>query len=213
MADADTLFYSHYSQFPMDQWRWPNFSPRELASKREGELKIDIPSLDLLQALRTRLGKPLLITSAYRSPAHNRAVGGATNSYHMRGRAFDVRQDNQDPQEFERVAREVGFTGVIRYPSSGFIHIDTRPGRYDAGPAFPLSASRLPVERPAEPETFRDDAQAKAAAGAGTAGVVAVALEALPHVGFLGSLAPTVQTIAVVAAIAFAAYILWKRRK
>ena len=30
------------------------------------------------------------ITSTYRSPEHNRAVGGVPNSYHLRGRAIDI---------------------------------------------------------------------------------------------------------------------------
>ena len=31
-----------------------------------------------------------MVTSIYRSPAHNRAVGGVPNSYHLAGRAIDV---------------------------------------------------------------------------------------------------------------------------
>ena len=30
------------------------------------------------------------VTSTYRSPEHNRAVGGVSNSYHLRGRAIDI---------------------------------------------------------------------------------------------------------------------------
>jgi hypothetical protein len=30
------------------------------------------------------------VTSTYRSPQHNRAVGGVANSYHLRGRAIDI---------------------------------------------------------------------------------------------------------------------------
>ena len=30
------------------------------------------------------------VTSTYRSPAHNRRVGGVANSYHLRGRAIDI---------------------------------------------------------------------------------------------------------------------------
>ena len=30
------------------------------------------------------------VTSTYRTPAHNRAVGGVRNSYHLRGRAIDI---------------------------------------------------------------------------------------------------------------------------
>ena len=51
---------------------------------------VNEPSLDKLQALRDRLGKPLIVRSAYRTPEHNRAVGGATHSKHMDGAAFDI---------------------------------------------------------------------------------------------------------------------------
>ena len=60
--------------------------PQELASKREDELLIDEASIDKLQKLRNVLAKPLLITSAFRSAAHNKAVGGATNSQHRLGK-------------------------------------------------------------------------------------------------------------------------------
>ena len=51
---------SHFSQYPSAHWRWPNFSPRELASKREGELLIDPPSMDKLQTLRNDLALSLI---------------------------------------------------------------------------------------------------------------------------------------------------------
>ena len=38
---------------------------------------------DTVQALADELG--LTVTSGYRDPAHNRAIGGAPNSYHTRG--------------------------------------------------------------------------------------------------------------------------------
>ena len=44
----------------------------------------------LLEKVRTELGgKPLIISSGYRSPALNRAVGGAANSAHLFGCAAD----------------------------------------------------------------------------------------------------------------------------
>lgn len=45
---------------------------------------------DVLQPLRDYLKKPVLISSGYRSPAVNRAVGGASTSAHMTGRAADI---------------------------------------------------------------------------------------------------------------------------
>lgn len=44
----------------------------------------------ILQPLRDHLGRPIVISSGYRSPALNRAVGGSPNSDHMAGRAADI---------------------------------------------------------------------------------------------------------------------------
>lgn len=132
--------YKTWRDFPLGDWRWPNFSPQEMASKREGELLIDPASMDKLQALRTALGKPLLITSAYRSTAHNARVKGAKNSQHRLGKAFDVVMTNQNPAAFERAARAAGFTGFGHYPKSNFMHIDTGPARrWNDGSDFPTA--------------------------------------------------------------------------
>jgi len=108
------------------QKRWPNFSPEELACKGTGKVMFNFRALDLLQKLRVKLGRPILLNSAFRSPEHNRAVGGATNSFHMKAMAFDCRMTNHNPEEFERAAVEVGFRGVGHYPSSNFMHVDAR---------------------------------------------------------------------------------------
>ena len=44
----------------------------------------------VLQPLRIQLARPMVITSGYRSPALNRAVGGSKTSHHMQGRAADL---------------------------------------------------------------------------------------------------------------------------
>ena len=43
-----------------------------------------------LEEIRARLGKPIVISSGYRSPALNAAVGGAANSAHVLGYAADL---------------------------------------------------------------------------------------------------------------------------
>lgn len=43
----------------------------------------------ILEPARKIIGKPMVITSGYRSPAVNKAVGGAENSQHMIGQAAD----------------------------------------------------------------------------------------------------------------------------
>ena len=45
----------------------------------------------VLEPLRQWYGKPISISSGYRCPALNRAVGGVTKSQHLRGEAADIR--------------------------------------------------------------------------------------------------------------------------
>ena len=118
--------YNHWKDVPSEAWRWPSFSPDEIACRVTGKLMIDERAMDMLQALRDEIGKPMILNSAYRSPEHNRRVGGATRSKHLEGIAFDCRMDNHDPQDFMAAARKVGFKGIGEYPVLGFCHIDAR---------------------------------------------------------------------------------------
>lgn len=96
-----------------------------------------IPTLIVADAIREQYAAPITITSAYRSPAYNRAVGGEAASFHMRNQALDLIANNV-PRLFQ-IARSLrgkrfrlpgnGGTflwwgGIGKYP--GFVHIDTR---------------------------------------------------------------------------------------
>ena len=203
--------YSDWKMVPANTWKWPAFSAREIACKGTGEIVINEDALDRLQALRDRLGKPLVLNSAYRSASHNRKVGGAKNSLHLRGMAFDVRMENHDPHELEAAARAVGFTGFGYYPKSGFMHIDTGPVR-SWGTAWPKTATGWGPEVVRRPETMAEDREVQAASGAALTGAAAVAIEQLPIASsLLGNLAPTAQLVAVVLAAMFLGYLIWKR--
>jgi hypothetical protein len=160
-------FYTHWRDVPATAWRWPNFSPAEIACRGTGKLLVNEAALDALQALRVRLGKPLIIRSAYRSPEHNRAVGGAKASKHMEGIAFDVSMANHDPEGFEAAARAVGFRGFGFYPRSGFIHVDLGPAR-SWGERFLKRATAFAAETPAAREVL---AESRTLKGGGAAGV------------------------------------------
>lgn len=171
--------YQSWKDVPEDKWRWKNFSPRELACKGTGSIRVDEVALDKLQELRDKLGIPLLVTSAYRSPEHNKHVGGAKNSYHMKGVAFDIRMENQDPHGFELAARGVGFRGIGYYPKQGFMHIDLGPER-TWGTPFPRSATGL-LQEPKARETVVESKTVQATvvdvaakAGAGVAAISAL---------------------------------------
>jgi hypothetical protein len=162
-----TTFFDHWREAPEDDWRWPNFSAAEITCRGTGKLLINEPALDRLQALRDRLGKPLIVRSAYRSPEHNHAVGGATRSKHLDGAAFDIAMSNHDPVAFEAAAREVGFLGFGFYPRSGFMHIDLGPAR-QWGERFLARPVPFVAETPPARETL---AQSRTMKGGGAAGV------------------------------------------
>lgn len=121
--------YGHFSDVNTDDWRWASFDPQEIASKGEGELLVNKAALDKLQELRDLVGKPIYLTSAYRSAAHNKRVGGAKSSKHMLAEAFDIQTKNHDPHELEEAARKVGFLGFGYYVDQGFLHVDMGPAR------------------------------------------------------------------------------------
>ena len=52
---------------------------------------VDSELVQVLQAIRDHFGAPVVITSGYRTAAHNKAVGGAVYSQHQYGRAADIR--------------------------------------------------------------------------------------------------------------------------
>jgi hypothetical protein len=208
--------YPHWRDAPWDAARWPDFSPQELACRGTHRLAIHPPTLDKLQALRTRLGRPMLINSGYRSPEHNARVGGASRSWHMDGVAFDVRMQNHDPHAFERAARAAGFGSIGRYPHLGFIHIDTRTDfgapAWNGGPQFPASAAPFSEPEPVpQPVATPAGRAGTAATGAGAAvGGVVLAREVAPTVQAVQGLSETVQ-IALVAGVVLlvAALIVW----
>jgi zinc D-Ala-D-Ala carboxypeptidase len=159
--------YNHWRDVPAASWRWPNFSPEEIACRGTGEIVVDEAALDALQALRTAIGSPIILRSAYRSPAHNKAVGGAPQSKHMRGEAFDVAMSNHDPFRVEQAARRAGFKGFGFYPRSDFMHIDMGPARQWGDP-FKLGVTRFSSETPPAREAL---AGSRTMAGGGLAGL------------------------------------------
>lgn len=86
---------------------------------------------DSFEIIRAAFGnKPIRILSAYRSPAHNKKIGGARHSQHMNGRALDLMPpEGVNVLEFfnviKKFAKETKIRGIGLYGT--FVHIDTRP--------------------------------------------------------------------------------------
>ena len=80
-----------------------------------------------MQEARNRLGKPIRITSAYRSPAYNKRIGGVSNSTHVRFNALDLVTDKPAALyllllDLRREGLFKGGLGLYR----SFVHIDSR---------------------------------------------------------------------------------------
>jgi uncharacterized protein YcbK (DUF882 family) len=73
----------------IDWSKYENFSEEEFSCPCCEESGIKEEVVRTLQRLRDRVQGPIHVTSGYRCPAHNEAVGGAPESSHMQGLAVD----------------------------------------------------------------------------------------------------------------------------
>ena len=104
---------------------------------RTGDIKIIDPVLlDNLHRLQVKTGSrgTFQVISAYRSPKTNETLrskshGVAKRSYHMQGKAIDVRLSDVKTATLRKAARLLKQGGVGYYSKSDFLHIDTGPSR------------------------------------------------------------------------------------
>jgi uncharacterized protein YcbK (DUF882 family) len=112
-----------------------NFSLQEFNSKCGREIPNNVlPNIiqlaKNLQVLRDAIGKTISITSGYRSPQHNKKIGGAKDSQHVKGMAADIKVTGMTPKEVALVIEGLIEQGKIKqggigiYPS--WVHYDIR---------------------------------------------------------------------------------------
>ena len=99
-----------------------DFKLSEFASPDTGKAKMDMEVILKLQEVRDHFGKPVVILSAYRTPKHNKDIGGEPDSLHMDGMAVDWYVKGVSAKEMARVARKCGFTGIGIYDT--WVHTD-----------------------------------------------------------------------------------------
>jgi zinc D-Ala-D-Ala carboxypeptidase len=118
------ISYDHWSQVPRtwSAWPWQWFSPKECACKGTGKLSISDRLIGKLDLLRSRLGRPLSVSSVFRTAYHNAKVSGSPRSMHLFGLAADISIINQDKKLILTLAKDLGFTGFGYYRS--FLHCD-----------------------------------------------------------------------------------------
>lgn len=104
-----------------------NFTVKEFAcSDGTDTVFISLALVNLLQKIRDHFGKAVIINSAYRTEAHNKAIGGATYSQHKYGLAADIHISGVTPKEIaayvETLLPSSGGIGIYK----SFTHVDVR---------------------------------------------------------------------------------------
>jgi len=112
-----------------------HFSRDELKCKFTGECKVSSSFLTKLETLRTHYGKPIRLTSAYRSPEHPvekaKWKDGKPKStgYHVLGRAVDISCWNADGARLLQIAIQMNLFRGYGFSFTGsqrFLHLDDR---------------------------------------------------------------------------------------
>ena len=106
---------------PFKYFAWSEFdSPDQPGS---GEKHMNLAFVSKLDEIRADAGIPFVITSGYRTPAHNAKVGGVADSSHMKGVAVDISAPTDGIRR--KIAAAAIKHGVTRIGwGRSFIHLD-----------------------------------------------------------------------------------------
>lgn len=107
-----------------------NFKVKEFACKDGTDPIFISPELvEILQAIRDHFGKAVTITSAYRTPTHNKKEKGAAYSQHLYGLAADIKVKGIKPKDVAEYAEKLlpncGGIGIYK----NFVHVDVRASK------------------------------------------------------------------------------------
>jgi uncharacterized protein YcbK (DUF882 family) len=85
-----------------------------------------------LQVIRNHFGVAISVNSGYRSPEHNKAVGGSPTSQHLTGKAADLTSKHISVFQLHNGILKlidegkISEGGVGFYPNNNFVHYDIR---------------------------------------------------------------------------------------
>lgn len=86
--------------------------------------------VNVLQPLRDMYGKPIIITSGYRSPKVNKAVGGSKTSGHMLGTSADITAGHRHLNKnlYILIRDNFEFRQLINEYDYSWVHVEYREG-------------------------------------------------------------------------------------
>ena len=114
-----------------------HFNVQEFKCKcgQSHDILISDELIQKLEELYIALGcSKIIVTSGYRCPEHDKAVGGTSSGQHTKGTAADVCCYGQDGQPISSKtvcckAQDLGFGGIANITSSyQYTHLDVRTG-------------------------------------------------------------------------------------
>ena len=112
-----------------------NFNKIEFESKDGSSMPDEVlRNIELLceqlQIIRDYTGLSITINSGYRSPEHNKSIGGVSNSQHVKGKAADIVIDGMKPSDTYALIEYLNDKGLIKIGGLGhyntFTHVDIR---------------------------------------------------------------------------------------
>ena len=134
----------------LEYYKITNFSIDEITMGRKIPDKLlwnILPTIRVLQELRNKFDKPIIINSTYRSISYNKLVGGSKNSLHLEFNAIDFTVEDKtelkslflqlhiwDKEYHFKFLPKAGSMGIGFYENR-FIHLDTRATLKKISPA------------------------------------------------------------------------------
>ncbi|MEZ5935808.1 MAG: D-Ala-D-Ala carboxypeptidase family metallohydrolase [Alphaproteobacteria bacterium] len=104
--------FVNFRQLGTFRWRWPHFLPSEMACSQTDELLVVPAFMDWLEGVRHVFGQPMVVTSGYRTAAHQERLTGRATGAHVDGMAVDVLISGQAAHRLAKIALSQGAQGI-----------------------------------------------------------------------------------------------------
>ena len=109
----------------------PHFKVREFACSDGSDVVFVAPSLvDILEAIRVHFGRPVKVTSGYRTVSYNASIKNSSKkSQHCNGLAADIQVEGHTPLEvYNYTCSLLGDHGGVGIYNT-FVHVDVRASK------------------------------------------------------------------------------------
>jgi hypothetical protein len=83
----------------------------------------------VLEQVRAAVGKPITVSSAYRCPQLNVAVGGSRNSAHLQGLAADINVSGMTPKQLAKAILAAGIPFDQLIYEGTWVHLGLADGK------------------------------------------------------------------------------------